>query len=67
MKYSLCGVDGNAVAIMGYTSRALKREGLRDKVDEMHQRATIGDYDNLIAVCLEYIDMANKAAEEDAE
>lgn len=67
MKYSLVGVDGNAFSIMGYTSRALKREGLRDKVDEMHQRATSEDYDNLIAVCLEYIDMANKAAEEDAE
>lgn len=64
MKYSLVGVDGNAFAIMGYTARALKREGLRDKVDEMHARATNGDYNNLICVCMEYIDMANEAAGE---
>ena len=62
-KYSLVGVDGNAFSIMGYTARALKREGLRDKVDEMHKRAESGDYDNLIRVCLEYVDMANKKAE----
>ena len=67
-KYSLVGVDGNAYAIMGYTSRALKSEGLRDKVDEMFSRATSGDYYNLIAVCNEYVQMANeKAGEEDDE
>ena len=62
-KYSLVGVDGNAYAIMGYTSKALKREGLGDLVDEMHQKATSGDYNNLICVCMEYIDKANYAAE----
>lgn len=60
--YSLVGVDGNAFAIMGYTSKALKREGLRDKVDEMRERATSGNYYQLIAVCEEYINMANEAA-----
>ena len=63
MKYSLVGVDGNAFAIMGYTGRALKNEGLRDKVDEMRERAMSGDYSNLICVCMEYVDMANEAAE----
>ena len=67
-KYTLVGVDGNAYSIMGYTSRALKSEGLRDKVDEMFSRATSGDYYNLIAVCDEYIQMANeKAGEEDED
>ena len=67
-KYTLVGVDGNAYSIMGYTSRALKNEGLRDKVDEMFSRATSGDYYNLIAVCDEYVQMANeKAGEEDDE
>jgi len=61
-KYDLVGVDGNAFAIMGYTARALKNEGLRDKVDEMHSRATAGDYYQLIAVCDEYIEMANERA-----
>ena len=62
-KYSLVGINGNAFAIMGYTKKALKNEGLADKVDEMFKRATSGNYDNLITVCLEYLDMANEEAE----
>lgn len=66
MKYSLIGVDGNAYSIMGYTSKALKREGLSDLVDEMIKKATSSDYNNLIRVCDEYIDIANaKASEND--
>lgn len=70
MKYTLVGVDGNAYAIMGYTSKALKREGLSDKVNEMYAEATSGDYNNLIRVCAKYVDMANEKAgdtEEDEE
>jgi len=63
--YSLIGVDGNAFAIMGYTSRALKRTGHRDLVDKMHEEATAGDYDNLIRVCMKYIEIANNSIEED--
>lgn len=59
MKYSLVGVDGNAFGIMGYTSRALKNEGLRDLVADMQSEAMSGDYDNLIQVCLKYLDIAN--------
>lgn len=66
-KYSLVGVDGNAFSVMGYTTRALKREGLGDKVDEMHKKAMSGDYSNLICVCDEYVQMANKAHEERGE
>lgn len=62
MKYDLVGVDGNAYCIMGYTARALKREGLRDLVKEMQDRATAGDYNNLLCVCMEYIDKANEKA-----
>ena len=63
MKYDLVGVDGNAFMVMGYTARALKNEGLKDDVPEMQSRAMSGDYDNLLSVCVEYIDKANKAAE----
>jgi hypothetical protein len=57
--YTLVGVDGNAFAVMGYTARALKRTGHRDLVEQMHKEATAGDYDNLLAVCMKYIDIAN--------
>lgn len=66
-KYSLVGVNGNAFSVMGYTAQALKREGLRDLVGRMHEEATAGDYDNLLAVCMGYIDMANEKAEENDE
>ena len=61
-KYDLVGVDGNAYAIMGYTAQALKREGLHNLVDQMHKEAKSGDYDNLLRVCMSYIDKANEAA-----
>ena len=63
-KYDLVGVDGNAFMVMGYTARALKNEGLKDDVPEMQSKATSGDYNNLICVCLEYVEKANKAAEQ---
>lgn len=63
-KYDLVGVDGNAYAIMGYVSRALKVEGLRDLVDEYHTKATSGDYNNLICVSMDYLEKANEKAEE---
>ena len=66
-KYCLVGQDGNAFSLMAYTSRALKNEGLGNLVDEMHKEATSGDYDHLIVVCSDYVDRANRAAEEKSE
>ena len=63
-KYDLVGQDGNAFSLMGYTARALKNEGLGNLVSEMQSKATSGDYNNLICVCDEYIDMANEKAKE---
>ena len=61
-KYSLVGVDGNAFAIMGYTARALKQTGHADLVENMLSRAKSGDYDNLVQVCMKYLDIANGEA-----
>ena len=66
-RFSLVGVDGNAFSVMGYTARALKRSGHPDLVDKMHEEATSGDYDNLLSVCMEYIDIANGDEEEDED
>lgn len=63
IKYSLVGVDGNAFSIMGYTDKALRREGLWSLTDEMMNKAMSGNYDNLIRVCMEYLELANKEAE----
>jgi hypothetical protein len=62
-KYSLVGVDGNAYAVMGYTARAMRREGFsKEEIDEMHEKAMSDDYDNLLRVCMEYVDKANERA-----
>lgn len=62
-KYDLVGVDGNAFAVMGYTARALSREGLRDLIPQMRKEAVAGDYNDLVCVCMGYLDKANEAAE----
>ncbi len=68
LKNNLVGVGGNAFSIMGYTAKALRQEGLRNLIDEMRTKATSGDYNNLLRVCMEYIDLANQTAtEEDVE
>ena len=59
-EYTLVGQDGNAFALMGYTSRCMKECGLRDEIDEMRERAMSGDYYNLIRVCDEYIQRCNE-------
>ena len=63
-RFSLVGVDGNAFGIMAYTGSALREAGLGHLKSEMMDRAMSGDYDNVIRVCMEYIDMANEAMEE---
>lgn len=62
MKYDLVGIDGNAFSVMGYTARALRNEGLNDLVAKMYEEAKSGDYNNLLRVCMEYIEKANKKA-----
>lgn len=49
-------VDGNAFAVMGAVTRALKRAGQGDKVKEYMAKATSGDYDNLLRVSMEYVE-----------
>jgi hypothetical protein len=61
-KYDLVGIDGNAFSIMGYVSNALRREDLKDKIKEYQAKATSSDYDHLLAISIEYIDLANEAA-----
>lgn len=62
-------IDGNAYAIMGAVTKALRRAGLADKIDEYRTKAMSGDYDNLLAVSVEYVDfdLGDGDEEEDDE
>jgi hypothetical protein len=63
MKYDLVGIDGNAFAIIGYTSRAMKETGFTyDEIADYKRSAMKSDYDNLLYVSAQKIDEANERA-----
>lgn len=51
------GPSGNAYCVMGAVADALRRNGKGDLVSEYRQRATSGDYENLLAVSEEYVNI----------
>lgn len=54
----LIGQDGNAFAIMGNVKRALKSAGAdKEYIDKYLSEATSGDYDHLLAVSMEYVNV----------
>lgn len=57
IKVKLIGTDGNAFAILGKVSKALKQNGHGDLVKEYQAEATKGDYNNLLAVTMEYVEV----------
>ena len=56
-KVRLVGEDGNAFAILGRCVRAGRRAGYTEKqLEEFRTEATSGDYDHLLATCMEWFD-----------
>ena len=54
----LIGQDGNAFSIMGHVKQALIRAGAdKEYVDQYINEATSGDYDHLLAVSMEYVNV----------
>lgn len=52
----LTGEDGNAFAIMGAVSKALRRAGVPDEeVNEYVKESTSGDYDNLLRTAMRWV------------
>ena len=63
MKYpnievQLTGTDGNAFAIMGAVSKALKSAGVNTlEVKEFTTEAMSGDYDSLLVTCMKWVNV----------
>jgi hypothetical protein len=57
IKVQLSGQDGNAFAILGAVSKALKRAGHDDLAKEFLAEASKGDYDHLLQTAIEYVDV----------
>ena len=53
----LVGQDGNAFMVLGLVSKALKRAGHGDAVDEFMKEATSGDYDHLLQTCMAWVEV----------
>ncbi len=53
----LSGSDGNAFTIIGKVGSALRRSGHADKVDQFMKEAMSGDYDNVIATAMKYVEV----------
>ena len=54
----LAGHDGNAFSIMGRVKKALVRSGAdKEYIDQYLSEATSGDYDHLLVVSMEYVDV----------
>jgi len=57
IKVQLTGEDGNAFYILGLVREALARGGREDLVKEFTKEATAGDYNHLLATCMEYVEV----------
>lgn len=53
----LVGQDGNAFVVMGLVIKALKRAGHADLVKQYQDEAMSGDYDHLIQVTMDYVEV----------
>ena len=54
----LIGQNGNAFSIMGLVKKALKHAGAdKEYIDKYLNAATSGDYDHLLVVSMEYVNV----------
>jgi len=52
-----CNIDGNAYFILGTVRKALKKAGADEEyIKEYTDEATSGDYDNLLAITMNYVE-----------
>lgn len=59
IKVKLAGEDGNAFAIIGRVSTAMRKAKLTpEQIKEYTQEAMLGDYDNLLRVTMQYVDVS---------
>ena len=58
VKVKLTGKDGNAFAILGKVILAMRRAGIKsDEIQAYRKEATSGDYDNLLRVTMQWVEV----------
>ena len=63
VQVKLVGEDGNAFAILGRVTKALKRAGHGDLANEFIEEATSGDYNHLLKTVLDYVETDDEESE----
>lgn len=59
IEVELTGGSGNAGAIIGAVSRALRREGVPgEEVDQFRAEAMSGDYDNVLRTAMRWVEVS---------
>ena len=59
VEVQLSGNDGNAFAVMGAVKSALKKAGAsKEEIDKYLADSMSGDYDNLIRVAMDWVEVA---------
>jgi len=59
IEVELSGIDGNAMSIMGATTKALRRGGVsKEERDLYFKEATSGDYDNVISTTMKWVSIS---------
>ena len=59
IEVQLSGEDGNAMAIMTRVSAALRRAGVsKEERDAYYEQSTSGDYDNVLRVAMEWVEVS---------
>lgn len=54
----LTGRDGNAMSIMAAVTKELRRNGHADEVEAFMEEAMSGDYDNVIATAMRWVEVS---------
>lgn len=59
IEVDLVGQDGNAFAIMGAVSRALRRAGVsKEEIDIYLKESRSGDYDHLLQTAMNWVEVS---------
>lgn len=59
IEVQLSGRDGNAFAIIGAVSGAMKRAKVsKEEIDSFIKEATNGDYDHLLQTCMRWVSVS---------
>ena len=65
MKYSLRGVNGNALSVVDYVKNAMKQEGAsKEQIERYVEEALSGDYNKVLRISMEYLSDLNAEYED---